>query len=813
MVDAKKGELEPVHKEILSPVNPTPPAVWQCDAASKSGCMDLCKLNKETGEFTVVKNPSQIADSMPATDPDYNKLYPFYKSCMISCEGVTSPVVLGGITACKGLDPTPPAIFGMMVPGGSSSNDPPAPVPVSTNIAAPFSEPMDPASINTSTFTVSDVDGNGIEGTVAYDGATYTATFTPLRNFDYSRTYTAAMTTGVTDVEGNPLPADYSWTFTTEGFPDTESPTVILTSPDTDATDVDVNSNIRAKFSEAIDGSTVHAGTFTVSNGATGTISYDGATVTAIFTPSVPLANATIYTVTIGTGVQDLSGNPMAGDYTWSFETAAASDVTAPGVNSTNPIPDATAVPIDTTVSVTFNEPVDTATVTSSTFTLSSGRTGNVAGILSFSDGGATAAFTPSAGLNQGDTYVATITSSVKDLAGNPMAGDYSWTFTTVSIPVAEERIAFVTSSQGDGNLSSWADAVAAGATGLAAGDAICQARAAEAGLSGNFVAWLSDANNDAYCRVHNLPGKKSANCGQGGLPVEAGPWVRTDGFPFSETIDQLVNDGKVLAPVRYDESGNAFVGSQNYMTGTNADGTYDAIGNTTCSNWTSNTSNPMVHAVGGFTDGTTYSWTHNYSGACNSSSWRLLCLEAGPGVPLPPYTTDGKKVFVTSSSGTGDLGTWAGAGGNSGLAAGDAICRSKAAEAGLANSSNFKAWLSSYLAGTYIHAKDRLTSDGPWVRPDGVLVAGGKADLTDDSLFTAISQTETGDYLSTTTWTGTYRNGTTDGILSTCEGWTNSAPSRGEGSLGESSIADSNWTKTGYSPCSTLRHLYCFED
>lgn len=705
VINSKTGEIkEPVHQEILSPVNPTPPAVWHCDAKVKSGCMDLCKLNKETGVFSVVKNPSQIADSIPTSDPDYNELYPFYKACMISCEGVTSPISFGNITACKGLDPTPPAFYGLLATGGGGGGAP-APVPVNTNIAVPFSEPMDPASINTSTFTVSDAYGNAVAGNVSYDAATYSAIFTPSGRLEYDRTYTATITTGVRDTAGNSLAADFTWSFTTEVYVDTAPP-----------------------------------------------------------------------------------------------------DVTG-----TTPAADATGVPIDTTVSATFSEPLDPATVISSTFVLSSGRAGSVAGTTFLTDGGNTAGFMPSAALNSGDTYTATITMGVKDLAGNALTSDFSWNFTTLSAPPApEERTAFVTSVQGNGNLSTWADAIAGGNTGLAAGDAICQARATAAGLSGTFVAWLSDFNNDAYCRVHNLAGKKSANCGQGSLPVAAGPWVRTDGFPFSETIDSLVNDGKVYAPVMYDEFGSALPRYENYMTGTQADGSYDTSGNISCYDWTSNTSNPSVHAVGGWTGGTTYSWTHNYSGTCNSSSWRLLCLETGDGLPLPPFTTAGKKVFVTSTSGTGNLETWAGSGGNRGVAGGDAICQAKATEAGLTNPANFKAWLSDNTTA----AKDHLTSNGPWVRLDGVKVADSKADLIDGAIFTAISQTETGAYLSTTTWTGTYSNGTLDSITSTCEGWTTTTPTNNwNATLGESSLTDANWTKTGYNPCSTLRHLYCFED
>ena len=106
----------------------------------------------------------------------------------------------------------------------------------------------------------------------------------------------------------------------------------------------------------------------------------------------------------------------------------------------------------------------------------------------------------------------------------------------------AGERVVFVTSVTGTGDLGSWPDAGMA--TGTAAGDAICQARATAAGLANpsNFVAWLSDSSDDAYCRLHNLSGKKVTNCGQSTLPVAAGPWLHPNGIPFGEPIDQLLS-------------------------------------------------------------------------------------------------------------------------------------------------------------------------------------------------------------------------------------------------------------------------------
>ena len=72
--------------------------------------------------------------------------------------------------------------------------------------------------------------------------------------------------------------------------------------------------------------------------------------------------------------------------------------------------------------------------------------------------------------------------------------------------PVGAARLQmFVTSVAGSGELSSWDDAGTL--TGVAAGDAICQARATAAALPNpaTYRAWLSDDTDDAYCRLHGL--------------------------------------------------------------------------------------------------------------------------------------------------------------------------------------------------------------------------------------------------------------------------------------------------------------------
>jgi len=71
---------------------------------------------------------------------------------------------------------------------------------------------------------------------------------------------------------------------------------------------------------------------------------------------------------------------------------------------------------------------MDTTTIGTSTFTLSGGVTGTV------TYSGTTATFTPSF-LSYATTYAVTITTEVKDNAGNAMDADYTWSFATITVP------------------------------------------------------------------------------------------------------------------------------------------------------------------------------------------------------------------------------------------------------------------------------------------------------------------------------------------------------------------------------------------
>jgi hypothetical protein len=85
---------------------------------------------------------------------------------------------------------------------------------LTTPVTATFSKPMNPATINTSTFTLTG-GGASVAGTVSIDSADLVATFTPTNTLVANTQYTATITTGAQDQFGNGLATPRTWTFMT----------------------------------------------------------------------------------------------------------------------------------------------------------------------------------------------------------------------------------------------------------------------------------------------------------------------------------------------------------------------------------------------------------------------------------------------------------------------------------------------------------------------------------------------------------------------------------------------------------------------
>ena len=109
---------------------------------------------------------------------------------------------------------------------------------------------------------------------------------------------------------------------------------------------------------------------------------------------------------------------------------------TTPTVLSNAPIDGATAVPINGNLSATFSEAMDPATLTTSTFTLTSGAAATpVQGRVIYAN--STAVFWPAAHLAANSSFTATVATGAKSAAGMALAAKRTWKFTTSDVVAA----------------------------------------------------------------------------------------------------------------------------------------------------------------------------------------------------------------------------------------------------------------------------------------------------------------------------------------------------------------------------------------
>jgi parallel beta-helix repeat protein len=97
-------------------------------------------------------------------------------------------------------------------------------------------------------------------------------------------------------------------------------------------------------------------------------------------------------------------------------------------ISSVHPQSNAFDVPIDTTISINFSEPINATTITESTF-FASDSTQNVFCTLNCSD--MTATLTPSQHLQYDTHYCVTVTRDVETMSGRTFPDEYTWSFTT----------------------------------------------------------------------------------------------------------------------------------------------------------------------------------------------------------------------------------------------------------------------------------------------------------------------------------------------------------------------------------------------
>jgi hypothetical protein len=368
-------------------------------------------------------------------------------------------------------------------------------VGVDSVASATFSEALDPASVAGNARLESA--SGAVPADVTYDAATRSVRIAP-HTADFGATYTAVLVggaSGIRDVAGNPLAADVQWTYTIENCPctvfgNTANPSI---SSSGDSAGVELGVKLRSdragwitgvRFYKGAGNTGTHTGSLWASDGrlleravftsegATGwqSVSFDlpvrveaGTTyVASYYAPNGGYAvtaggltsstgGAPIRALAAGedgaNGVFKYGSAPAYPTDTYGsanywvdalFTTTAPPDSGAPSVTVTTPTTGATGVELSSTVRVTFSEAVDPSTVTATTVVLETSAGAAVPGTVTYDSAAREATLTPSAPLTLGGSYIATVhggATGVKDLGGNPLAGDVTWSFAARTCP------------------------------------------------------------------------------------------------------------------------------------------------------------------------------------------------------------------------------------------------------------------------------------------------------------------------------------------------------------------------------------------
>jgi len=242
------------------------------------------------------------------------------------------------------------------------------------------------------------------------------------------------MTDSVAVVVGTGATVFVDRTLASTGFP-----VVVSTNPVNGDTAVNPKSALAISFSAPMDTASVRAA-FSIAPAAAGSLSWDPGKSVLTFTPVVPLSSPVNFTVKVDTNARSASGRPIDGTgvggpghpFVLGFRTKTIR-LNPPAILSRFPDSAVTVATGYATVNVTFDEPLNPATVTTGNF-----RVGKIGGLPSLARtvmyagtpvrGGVNIFFT--GGLEPGASYTVSV-SGVGDMTGNviPVTSPIIWSF------------------------------------------------------------------------------------------------------------------------------------------------------------------------------------------------------------------------------------------------------------------------------------------------------------------------------------------------------------------------------------------------
>jgi hypothetical protein len=313
------------------------------------------------------------------------------------------------------VDSVPPTVLRTSPASGQQD------VPVNAPFTVEFSEPMNPATLTTATFTISDnTVGGNVAGMIQVDPDDRTVSFVPAQPFAVGRSFSVTLTSGITDAAGNPLSFRF-FSFTTALAADTERPVLLGTSPADLAGNVPVNALVVLQFSEPLHLVNAPRGIRVLADGdpVAGSIALSDANRRATFTSAAALPSNTAHAIVFTSEITDLVGLPLDNPGTTTFQTRDTGDSTNPTVTLVDPVNGATGVPRNVVGEVRFSERMNALSINEASFFLLHGGTSvRVPATVTVASDGLSATVEPVEPLNPSTLYFMQL-SQATDLAGH----------------------------------------------------------------------------------------------------------------------------------------------------------------------------------------------------------------------------------------------------------------------------------------------------------------------------------------------------------------------------------------------------------
>jgi hypothetical protein len=337
----------------------------------------------------------------------------------------------------------------------------------------------------------------------------------------------------------------------------------------------------------------------------------------------------------------------------------------------------------------------------------------------------------------------------------------------TATFQTLSNNLIFVTSSTYPTNLG-----------GLAAMDAECNRVASAAGINGaagtDFIAGASDSQRSLRQRLGTARG-----------------WVRRDGLPIGDTLEEIFDQSQMLYSPILTEHGRPSADALLALTGT------DPTGNAspdTCKDWTSLDSGVSFSA--GLPGGSPRNWMSQSFGSlsCGGQSFALYCMGISRSAAISVPAQSGKRMWLTHAPYI------------PGSMTPDAFCQSQR-PAGVAQAVAFVAY-------TNRPAAAQLDPSALYVRTDGAVVGTG-SDIAALKILAGPWLTNDGSVggASDAVWGGAEDPNVLADPTYNCNDWT-SADGSGNGWVGDIDASSPRFFYTSaYTSCSNnLRAMRCVE-